>query len=166
VIETRVTHTKKRRSAFDGYQPRSPVGSDVRRGCQAQYLAPDAGAERCDRAAGRGGRRDGRNRQWRRLPLQCSLQPAQRRGIARENLAHSWRPGESASSESGAERAGPPAAARAQRANRPRGSPVVQRTRRGRGPGARSPLRRGIARSRGGSTRPKPFAAAGRWRET
>jgi hypothetical protein len=74
---------------------RSSVGADVRRGCQAQDLAPDAGPARRDRATGRGGRRGGRTRRCRRIPLQCSLQPAQCRGIAREKSRPvSWRPGE------------------------------------------------------------------------
>jgi hypothetical protein len=83
LFEERVTHAKKQRSAFDGYNRGAPVGEDMRRGRQAQDLSPAEGPGRGDRAAGRSGRRGGRSHRFRRLSLQCSLQSAQRRGIAR-----------------------------------------------------------------------------------
>lgn len=68
-------------------QPGHAVGADVRRGRQAQDLAPAGGPGQGDRAAGRGGRRGRRNRRFRRLPVQWSLQRTQRRGIAREDCS-------------------------------------------------------------------------------
>jgi len=106
-------------------QPRPPVGADVCRGCQAQDLAPDTGPGRRDRAAGRGGRRGGRNRRWRCVPLQCSLQPAQRRGIAREKFRPFVAPRRAGLLRERSRARGAPQRPGAKRTGRV-GSPVVQ----------------------------------------
>ena len=112
--------------AHDGTGGRQTPRAHVRRGRQAQDLAPAGESRRGDRAAGCGGRRGGRTRRFRRLPLHRSLQPAQRRGIARENLAHSRRPGEGTSSESGTEARGDPSALASEASPGRVGSPAVQ----------------------------------------